>query len=81
MGITYPVGNCAKPRDHKNNQFDLIGNADENLNSFSAFVLDEDIVNMYPIVKHINPRATDAYNFYTTGRLTGLNVKSSQMHG
>ena len=28
---------------------------------------DEDIVNMYPIVKHISPRATDAYNFYTTG--------------
>ena len=22
---------------------------------------------MYPIVKHISPRATDAYNFYTTG--------------
>ena len=29
---------------------------------------EEDIVNMYPIVKHINPRATDAYNFYTTGQ-------------
>merc|ERR1719495_2404601 len=29
---------------------------------------DDDIVNMYPIVKHINPRATDAYNFYTTGQ-------------
>jgi len=29
---------------------------------------DEDIVNMYPIVKHISPRATDAYNFYTTGQ-------------
>jgi len=23
---------------------------------------------MYPIVKHISPRATDAYNFYTTGQ-------------
>lgn len=23
---------------------------------------------MFPIVKHINPRATDAYNFYTTGQ-------------
>ena len=23
---------------------------------------------MYPIIKHINPRATDAYNFYTTGQ-------------
>merc|ERR1711902_460419 len=29
---------------------------------------EEDVVNMYPIVKHINPRATDAYNFYTTGQ-------------
>lgn len=29
---------------------------------------DEDIINIFPIVKHINPRATDAYNFYTTGR-------------
>lgn len=29
---------------------------------------DEDIVNVFPIVKHINPRATDAYNFYTTGQ-------------
>ncbi len=44
---------------------------------FSVFVLDEDIVNMYPIVKHINPRATDAYNFYTTGTLAELNVKAS----
>ena len=33
---------------------------------------DEDIVNMYPTVKHINPRATDAYNFYTTGTNTLL---------
>ncbi|KAB7494599.1 Clustered mitochondria-like protein [Armadillidium nasatum] len=29
---------------------------------------DEDIVNMYPVVKHINPRATDAYNLYTAGQ-------------
>jgi len=29
---------------------------------------DDDIINMYPIVKHISPRATDAYNFYTTGQ-------------
>ncbi|XP_018580275.1 clustered mitochondria protein homolog isoform X1 [Anoplophora glabripennis] len=29
---------------------------------------EEDIVNIFPIVKHINPRATDAYNFYTTGQ-------------
>merc|ERR1711992_516923 len=29
---------------------------------------DEDVVNVFPVVKHINPRATDAYNFYTTGQ-------------
>lgn len=29
---------------------------------------EDDIVNMFPIVKHINPRATDAYNFFTTGQ-------------
>lgn len=29
---------------------------------------EDDIVNVFPIVKHINPRATDAYNFYTTGQ-------------
>lgn len=29
---------------------------------------DEDILNIFPLVKHINPRATDAYNFYTTGQ-------------
>lgn len=29
---------------------------------------DDDIVNVFPIVKHINPRASDAYNFYTTGQ-------------
>ena len=29
---------------------------------------EEDIVNVFPVVKHINPRATDAYNFYTTGQ-------------
>ncbi|XP_063222279.1 clustered mitochondria protein homolog isoform X4 [Bacillus rossius redtenbacheri] len=29
---------------------------------------EEDIVNIFPVVKHINPRATDAYNFYTTGQ-------------
>lgn len=29
---------------------------------------EEDIVNVFPIVKHINPRATDAFNFYTTGQ-------------
>ena len=29
---------------------------------------EEDVVNVFPVVKHINPRATDAYNFYTTGQ-------------
>lgn len=29
---------------------------------------EEDILNMFPIVKHISPRASDAYNFYTTGQ-------------
>ncbi|XP_055372478.1 clustered mitochondria protein homolog [Condylostylus longicornis] len=29
---------------------------------------DEDILNVFPIVKHVNPRASDAYNFYTTGQ-------------
>lgn len=29
---------------------------------------DEDMLNMFPVVKHIQPRASDAYNFYTTGQ-------------
>ncbi|XP_037955422.1 protein clueless [Teleopsis dalmanni] len=29
---------------------------------------DEDILNVFPVVKHISPRASDAYNFYTTGQ-------------
>ncbi|XP_055533607.1 clustered mitochondria protein homolog [Wyeomyia smithii] len=29
---------------------------------------ENDIVNVFPVVKHINPRASDAYNFYTTGQ-------------
>lgn len=28
----------------------------------------EDILGMYPIVKHINPKATDAYHFFTSGQ-------------
>ncbi|KAF6204441.1 hypothetical protein GE061_002782 [Apolygus lucorum] len=35
-------------------------------NKFTFF--EEDIVNIFPVVKHINPRASDAYNFYTTGQ-------------
>lgn len=29
---------------------------------------EDDILNVFPVVKHINPRATDAYNFYTNGQ-------------
>lgn len=29
---------------------------------------DEDILNVFPIVKHMSPRASDAYNFYTSGQ-------------
>lgn len=29
---------------------------------------DDDVLNVFPIVKHISPRASDAYNFYTTGQ-------------
>lgn len=34
----------------------------------SKLFSEEDVVNIFPVVKHINPRATDAYNFYTTGQ-------------
>ena len=29
---------------------------------------EEDITNIYPIVKHTSPRASDAYQFFTTGQ-------------
>ena len=29
---------------------------------------EEDIINIFPVVKHIQPRASDAYTFYTTGQ-------------
>ncbi|KAI4503681.1 hypothetical protein M0802_001084 [Mischocyttarus mexicanus] len=38
----------------------------ENRNRATFF--EEDILNIFPVVKHINPRASDAYNFYTTGQ-------------
>nr|QVD39409.1 CLUH Clustered mitochondrial protein-like protein [Schistocerca gregaria] len=38
----------------------------DNKNRLTFF--EEDIINIFPVVKHINPRATDAYNFYTTGQ-------------
>ncbi len=34
----------------------------------TLFFFDEDVLNVFPIAKHINPRASDAYNFYTTGQ-------------
>ena len=30
--------------------------------------LDDDILNMYPVVKHVPTKATDAYNFFTNGQ-------------
>lgn len=42
---------------------------DYNLDSKNKLIFfEEDILNIFPVVKHINPRATDAYNFYTTGQ-------------
>lgn len=38
------------------------------LDSSVKIFSDEDVINVFPVVKHINPRATDAYNFYTTGQ-------------
>ncbi|XP_037088589.1 clustered mitochondria protein homolog isoform X1 [Pollicipes pollicipes] len=29
---------------------------------------EEDVLNIFPVTKHINPRASDAYTFYTTGQ-------------
>ena len=33
-----------------------------------AIFQEEDVLNIFPRAKHINPRASDAYNFYTTGQ-------------
>ena len=42
---------------------------DYNFDSRNKLIFfEEDIQNIFPIVKHINPRATDAFNFYTTGQ-------------
>ena len=42
---------------------------DPKMNNQNGIIFnEEDIVNVFPVVKHINPRATDAYNFYTTGQ-------------
>ncbi|XP_011307260.1 clustered mitochondria protein homolog [Fopius arisanus] len=37
-------------------------------NKNRATFFEEDILNIFPVVKHFNPRASDAYNFYTTGQ-------------
>lgn len=29
---------------------------------------EEDVVNVFPVAKHVHPRATDAYSFYLTGQ-------------
>lgn len=36
----------------------------KNRNTF----FEEDIINAFPVIKHINPRASDAFHFYTTGQ-------------
>ncbi|CAH0548149.1 unnamed protein product [Brassicogethes aeneus] len=42
---------------------------DYNFDSKNKLIFyEEDVLNIFPVVKHINPRATDAYNFYTTGQ-------------
>lgn len=41
---------------------------DGRANSTRVAFFEEDIVNVFPVVKHINPRATDAYNFFTGGQ-------------
>ena len=42
---------------------------DYNFNSKTVEAFrDDDILNLYPIVKHINPRASDAFNLYTAGQ-------------
>lgn len=41
---------------------------DGRANSTKQAFFEEDIVNVFPVVKHINPRASDAYNFFTSGQ-------------
>ncbi|KAL5015908.1 hypothetical protein ScPMuIL_005497 [Solemya velum] len=33
-----------------------------------AVFFEDDIVNVYPIVKHVHPKASDAYHFFTSGQ-------------
>ncbi|CAF0764388.1 unnamed protein product [Brachionus calyciflorus] len=37
-------------------------------NKHKEAFLDDDVLNMYPIVKHVSTKATDAYNFFTNGQ-------------
>lgn len=37
-------------------------------NKYRQTFTEDDVVNIFPVVKHINPRASDAYHFYTTGQ-------------
>lgn len=37
-------------------------------NKSKASFFEDDILNIFPVVKHIHPKASDAYNFYTTGQ-------------
>ena len=30
--------------------------------------VEEDVINIHPVVKHVSPRASDAYQFYTSGQ-------------
>ncbi|KAI8504879.1 hypothetical protein Bbelb_169880 [Branchiostoma belcheri] len=34
-----------------------------------ATFTEEDIINIFPIVKHVNPKATDAYHFFQSGQV------------
>merc|ERR1719188_2243490 len=43
-------------------------NCPANLSGLLSPFCDDDVLNMFPRAKHINPRASDAYNFYTTGQ-------------
>ena len=43
-------------------------NCPANLAGVLSPFCDDDVLNMFPRAKHINPRASDAYNFYTTGQ-------------
>lgn len=41
---------------------------DYSLSRNQELFTDEDVVNLFPIVKHVNPRASDAFSLYTAGQ-------------